>query len=289
MAIKKMFVTAVGLMAALSPLTANAEHGSALDHMISPVTNPTIFEDPRPSTEIRPIFVYHKLPAEFLTGSGDAQLWAVQARFKVNDRLGIIATKDGYLQLNHDAVLPDEEGSMNLAGGLKYAFVRDDADGVIATAGLRYELASGHPRVFQGIGDGLIIPSLSAGINLDAVNLLGHTQLRLPLDNSDSAFWDLSLHADVPVGNFYPLVELNLVHVTDAGDRLPIPSEGFDVINFGASESNGGTVVVAGVGARYRICEDSLDAGVAYEFALTDREDVFDWRVTSDLIFKFDL
>lgn len=257
---------------------------SRLDSMVSPVSNPVNFEDPRASSDVRVIYMFHKLDGDFITGSGDVQLWAAQARLALTDRLAFIATKDGYVQLNADKVLDDDEGSANLAAGFKYAVLKDDAAGTIGTVGLRYELASGSPEVFQGQGDGVLNPFFSGAVAVDDLNLMGYTGLRIPMDSADSGFWDLSLHADYQLGNFYPLVELNLVHVYDAGNRIGLDGEGFDVINFGSSNSEGSTVVTAAVGGRYRACKWA-DLGLSYEFALTDRKDVFDWRLTTDIIF----
>ena len=40
-----------------------------LQDMISPVTNPVEFEDPRHSTELRPLYVYHEIDDKFVMGS----------------------------------------------------------------------------------------------------------------------------------------------------------------------------------------------------------------------------
>jgi hypothetical protein len=260
---------------------------SRLDGMISPVTNPVQFEDPRSQTTVRTLFMYHKIPSDFITGSGDIQLWAAQVRLALTDRLSFLATKDGYIQINSDQVLDDSEGAANLAGGLQYSFYKDDERGRIATAGLRYEWQTGDPAVFQGTGDGSIAPHLSGAIALGDFNVMGYTDLRLGLNDEDSDFWDLSLHADYKISNFYPSLELNLVHVVDAGNRLPLAGEGFDLVNFGSGDSEGSTVVTLGVGGRYRATE-WLDVGASYEFPVTDREDVFAWRLTVDAIFKCD-
>lgn len=279
--IQAAILVAVGYML---PLSAQAE-GEALSGMISPVSNPVLFEDPRIQTSIRPIFMYHKIPSDFITGSGDVQLWALQARVALTDRLAFIATKDGYVQINADAGIDDAEGAANLAGGLQYAIHKDTEQGSILTLGLRYEAPTGDPDVFQGNGDGSINPHVSAGLALDSLNLLGYSDLRLAIDDRDSSFWDVSLHADVPLGPLYPLAELNLVHVMNSGSRIGLGGEGFDVVNFGSSGSDGSTVVTAAVGFRVR-ATDWLDIGTAYEFALTDREDMFDWRLTADMIFS---
>ncbi|MCB0343597.1 MAG: hypothetical protein KDD66_00695 [Bdellovibrionales bacterium] len=261
--------------------------GSRLDGMISPINNPLVFEDPRITTEVRPAYVYHDLDSDFATGGGSVQLIAAQARLALTDRLGLIATKDGYLIIKPDQVLPDTEGSANLEAGLKYAFYVDEDAGSIATAGLRYQIATGDPEVFQGEGDGLISPFLSGAMAAGDFNLMGFTQLRLPFNSDDSTFWDVSFHADYPIGNLYPVFEANFFHVLSEGERIPITGEGADVINFGASDLDGKSTLNLGVGLRYRFAK-WLDGGVGWEFDVLNNDDVYGWRITTDLIFKFD-
>lgn len=259
-----------------------------LDEMISPITNPVNFEDPRARTEIRPIFVYHKLDDKFATGGGNIRIYALQLRYAINERLAVIATKDGFIDSRPAGVFNDETGFANVAGGLKYAFYRDPEAGQIVSAGLRYEAPVGNRDVFMGNGDGSVNPFLSAAMNLGSVNLMAGTGLRLAMDSSDSSFYDLDIHADTHWGIFYPTIELNLVHVVDAGDRLGIPDEGQDFFNFGSTLSDGKTIVTAGLGGRVKIT-DSIFWGAAYQFPLTGGagSHVTDWRVTSDLVFSF--
>jgi hypothetical protein len=115
------------------------------------------------------------------------------------------------------------------------------------------------------------------------------TGFRLRVSNEDSSFYDLGLHASYKVDDFYPLVEVNWNHVMQAGDRLPIPDEGQDFFNLGASESAGNNLVSMGVGGRYRIT-DAIDFGAAYQFPLNngDGTRILDYRVTTDLIFRFE-
>jgi len=161
--------------------------------------------------------------------------------------------------------------------------------------------------VFQGHGDGVFNPFLSAGWGVENLagigdlHVLGYTAVRVPVSGDDSTFFDLSLHADYGIhigpeswGPIYPLVELNWVQVLDGGHRLPLDQEGFDFFNFGSSEAGGKGVVTMAVGLRYRIFDNlaqilgrnlGVDIGAAYEAPVTDRQDLFGWRVTTDLIF----
>jgi hypothetical protein len=224
----------------------------------------------------------------------------------LTDRIAFIATKDGYVWLRPKEALTNEDGWANIALGAKYNFFRDPEHLALATLGLRYEISSGNQDVFQGKADGVFNPFLSGGWGVEDLaglgdfHLLGYVGARLPIDDSDSTFFDLSVHADwgleLPfegANPIYPLVELNWVQVLDGGKRLPIDQEGFDFFNLGSRGAGGEGVVTMAVGARYRISDDlgeilgrtlGMDIGAAWEAPVTDREDIFGWRVTTDLI-----
>ena len=271
-------------------LVAPNAFADRLENMISAVSNPVNFEDPRINTEIRPIFMYHEIEDDFITQGGDVQLYALQLRIALNDDWAFIATKDGYIDFNPNAVLTEETGFANVTAGFKYAFHQDEQAGEIATLGLRYEAPLGNTDVLQGKGDGQFNPFFSAAYAFDDFNLMLGTGFRIPIDDEDSTFYDFDIHVDYPMGDFYPAFEVNVVHVLDAGKRLPIADEGQDLFNFGSTESDGKTIVTAGPAMRYRFC-DTLDAGVAYRFPLTNGRgsNLTDWRLTADMIYSFDL
>lgn len=285
-----LYLLAIGHYLLLQSPLASADR---LDQMISPVIDPVNFEDPRSISEARLIYIFHKLDSNFITEGGDIQIVALQLRMALSDRLALIATKDGYIWSDPDAVLEEEEGLANLAFGAKYAFYKDDAAGTIASAALRYEIPSGDTAVLQGNGNGILQPSVSAAFSPDAfTTIMIGTDLRIPMSNEDSMFFDANVHFDyrleTGVGAFYPLLEFNMFQVLAAGNRLPIADEGQDFFNLGASEAEGKTVVTAAAGARYRL-SDSLDLGAAYQIPLTSGSgsQIIDWRVTTDLIYRF--
>jgi hypothetical protein len=112
----------------------------AFGDFISPVSNPVNFEDPRATTEIRPLYAYHNVSNEFAT-SGDAHVVAVQARLALTERLAIIATKNGYVWMRPDpkiaGVVEHDDGWANIAFGLKYALYYHPERRAIGTFGLR--------------------------------------------------------------------------------------------------------------------------------------------------------
>ncbi len=269
-------------------ISANAS-ADRLSEIAAPISNPTVFEDPRIDTSLKPIFIYHALDNKFITGGGNVRIYALQARFAVTDDLGIIATKDGYVQTRPDGVLNDEDGWANLGVGLKYALYTDKEAGDIFSAGLRYEIPSGEQKVLEGNGDGSFNPFVSAATTLGAVNLLASTGFRFAVDSNDSSFYDFNLHADTAIGGvIHPLIEFNVINVVDAGNRLPIADEGGDFFNLGASASDGKTIVTGAVGARADV-SDTVSLGVAYQFPLSTGEgsNIVDWRLTTDAIVKF--
>ena len=268
--------------------SAQSKDNSALDEMASPVTNPVNFEDPRISSELRPIYAYHKIDDKFITKGGDVRLYALQLRYAVTEDFAVIATKDGWIDFNPKTTLNDESGFANLAGGFKYSLYKNNDAGQIVTAGLKYEARTGEKEVFQGNGDGIINPFISAATTLCNYNLMAGTGFRLPIDDADSTIYDFDLHLDTKFGNFKPLVEFNLVHVVDAGSRLPIPDEGQDLFNFGSSLSDGETILTAGAGFRYDLTKQ-ISLGAAYQFPI-DRgsgSSIIDYRVITDLIVRF--
>ena len=261
-----------------------------LSDMISPMSHFANFEDPRIISEIRPIYVYHAFEDDFVTGGGNVQAYAVQARFAVTDDFAIIATKDGYLDFNPDANLPEDEGFADIGLGVKYALFQDREAGQIVTAGLRYEIPLGDEEVLQGEGDGEFNPFVSAAMAVGDMNVMVGSGFRIRVDSADSTFFDFDIHADYQFGSFYPFVEFGLIHVVSAGNRLPLEAEGHDLFNFGASEADGNTLITAAGGARYRITED-VDFGAKYLVPISSgsESDVTDFRVMTDLIFRFDI
>lgn len=269
---------------AIAPAKAGGERWS--DRLMDPVTAPTLFESPVIGTNLRPIAAYHTLPDDSIFAGGSVQILALQARWAITDRLALIATKDGYVQIDPDSG-GDESGLADVAAGLKYAVVDDPDAGLLVTPGFVYEFASGDEDVFQGNGDGMVRPFVSAGWDLGALNLLANVGYDLPLDDeAESTRFTWHAHAGWELTpNLYPLVEINGLSYVDDGAALPVDFEGVDFFNLGASDVDGNTLVTGAAGARWRVGSSTL--GAAWETPLTSREDIFDWRLTVDWIFWF--
>ena len=183
------------------------------------------------------------------------------------------------------------DGFLNISLGFKYALISNPKTNSIFTVGIEYEPPTGTLSSasidMQGEGDGLIDFFVTGAKAFDKLGLQGSTGFDIALDGDhDSSFWHWSAHVDYEiVENFFPLLELNGISTIDDGTRTGIaPFEGNDIVNFGSTDS--GSVVTLGAGARYKI-NDHVQVGAGYEFPITDREDLFNWRTNFDMVITF--
>lgn len=256
---------------------------------IPPVTNPTFAESPMITTELRPIVLHHELAN---TGGGNVDAVAVQLRYAITPRLAFIATKDGYVDVDTGA-FGDDDGFLNVGGGLKFAVINDIAGGTVVSVGARYEapigdldLAGGAVNI-QGDGDGFANVFISALKQIDRFQIQGSLNGHFALDTDhDSSLIVGSLHANYAVTDrFFPLVELNVFHYFDEPNRSGLNVEGFDVFHFGAADAD--TVVTVAGGFRF-LATDNILAGAAIEVPVTSESDgVIDWRITADAVIRF--
>lgn len=266
-----------------------------------PISNPTYFDLALPITNIHPIVIYHGLPDQINAAGtqvplgGDVEVYALQFEIAVNDRLSIVASKDGYVDMNPDNTLGDTEGFANLAAGVKYAFLLDPVSRTAVSGTLGFEVPTGNSDVFQGEGDGAINLTVSALKLLDDWQFAGSIGTQIPFSDQLSTELWMSGHVSYEVSRwFIPLVEVNWFHVLDAGDGSSslvssiTEFEGGDFFNLGASNAaENRDFVSAAFGFRSRLC-DSVDAGLAYEIPLTNQNNsLMEERVTLDLVWRF--
>lgn len=254
---------------------------------IAPVANPIYFESPLAQSEVRPIFIHHNLDDGFV-GGGSVNVYAVQLRYAVNDRLAIIATKDGYIDTDTPGI-GDRDGFADLAAGVKYAIYKDDEKQVVITPGVTVSLPTGNSDVFQGDGSGVVNAFVSAIKGWDNLHLTGNVGVQVPFDgDKDTSNLHYSLMLDYYTCQwFIPFVAFNAFTTLSDGAGLGITTEGFDLINFGSANASGSTQGAIGFGFRSRLL-DNLDLGFAYETGIIeDGADIFDDRITVDVAWRF--
>jgi hypothetical protein len=273
-----------------------------------PISNPTLFDLALPTSNVHPIFLYHTLPDQIDTtlGSldvgGHVELYALQAEFAVNDRLSIVATKDGYVEMRPDDTLSKQGGWANLGAGLKYAFVLDPISQTALSGSMTFEIPTGNSDVFQGEGDGAVNLMVSGLKLVDDWQFAGALGFQVPFSGEQSGEGWMSAHISYDLCQwFIPLAEINWFHVLDTGNgtgnypsqvqgKVPavVEFEGGDLFNLGAVNSDSNRdFLSAAFGFRSRITE-SVDVGAAYEIPLSnDNDSLMESRVTVDLVWKF--
>ncbi len=251
---------------------------------ISPMTNPVFFEDPRTLTEARFIFINHELPAAL--GGNSVQVYALQMRAALTDRLSIIATKDGLIYTQSPVL---DSGYADLSAGLKYNLYRDVERGRLLSSGFTYEIPMGSNRSLQGNGNGEFHFFVTGATRLgEKSHWISASGLREPADtNLENRVWYWSNHLDRQIGNrpLYAFTELNWYNYLSSGTAFG-PVEGGDLFNLGASGVTGNDLVTQAIGFKAKP-KRNIEAGIAYEFPFTARKGLLENRLTADLIFRY--
>lgn len=253
------------------------------DGFISPITNPTMFEDPRTLTEVRSIFIHQSIPNR--VGGGEFQMLALQARVALTERLSFISTKSGYF-FSDSSTLDDGWSDVNV--GLKYNFYRDVAYQQLISAGMTYEFASGQGSARQSFGDGQYhIFASAASLVASDIHWMASTGVRFPNDKeTQSSLWYISNHIDKQINqNWYILGELNIYRYYDGGQGPTTGVAGMDLFNFGSRGING-SIATGALGVKYKP-NDSTEIGFAYEMPVSSRHDILNNRLTVDWIWRF--
>ncbi|MEO1979486.1 MAG: hypothetical protein ABGZ23_04430 [Fuerstiella sp.] len=221
------------------------------DEFISPMTNPVFFEDPRTLTEARFIFLHQALPTSL--GGQNIQLYAMQLRAALTDRLSLIATKDGFI-VSDNALLND--GWTDINAGLKYNLWRDPASQTILSVGATYEASFGTPRTLQGNGDGVFHLFASGGAEIgDGAHWITGSGFRLPADTkAENQMWYWSNHLDKKIGDssVYLFGEANWYHYMSSGTAFGAPVQGGDLFNLGSVGIAGHDLVTGAVGLKIK-------------------------------------
>ena len=288
---------------------------------VMPMSMPYLFEDPYITTNVNLVGIYHNFPSDSIMDGGEAGVIAVQARVAITDRLAFIATKDGYMINRPDnSQLDNEEGFMDITAGFKYAVIDDRESGLIVSPSLRYEVPLGNASVFQGFGDGVLIPAVSMGWGPENIHIIADLGAQIAMDadkNVSSLFYNLHLDQAfevdfVPGADFIvPFIELNGTSYVASGDgsnkiktdafgRIPLtavqdflhtPGNG---VMSPTADRRGEGADVANLGSKGMSNEtlitmawgvripfnNGISTGMSYERVLSQREDIFEQRWT---------
>jgi len=276
-----------------------------------PIASPFLFEDPFITTGIYPTYVYHEYAHGGVFHGGHVHVAAVQARVALTDRLGFIATKDGYAwHTPNIGILPNERGFLNIAAGLKYAFWQDRDRGRIVSGVLRFEIPIGSAHVFQGFSNGTVLPSVTAAWRLGKVHLIGDLGGQIPFDlNQQTTSIFYHLYADYSLTRWLqPFIQISGQTFTTSGDgslrvhlrgggTIPFGTaltalgepgqEGADVLNLGSPGIAGTTQLAIGGGIHIPLTKH-VTWSTSYEAnVLNDNQSLYRRRVITALTLEF--
>lgn len=264
------------------------------ERYVPSVTNPLFNETPFITTEAKPVYIFHQVPDEFISGGGDINVAALQVRLAITERFGFIATADGYTNLDFNETLDDDDGPNDVAFGFKYAFWNDPEAGQIGTFGLRYTAPAGNLDTagleINGDGSGFLNPFFTGALIHDKFQVQGSLGANIALNGINSTFIHGSIHVDYEVfDGFYPFAEANFFAFTDGGDQIvggPLATlTGVDIVDLGTSDPQ--NFVTVGGGFRYRLGDNVL-FGTGVEGNVLNREDtLFGIRLTTDFTIHF--
>lgn len=273
-----------------------AEGGFDRNRYVPPVTHFVLNETPFITTEVRPIYAHHVIPDKFATQGGTIDAIALQGRVALTDRLAIIATTDGWADVHFNAVLPDTDGFLDIAFGVKYALVNDPKGGNILTAGLRYTVPIGDIKTsgidLTGRGDGYLNPFLTGAKTWESFQAQASVGAQLALGKENWSYIHTSGHLNYEiVDGVFPFVEANAILPIDGGNEFPKGTpvfsklSGADILDIGAPDPDPSFTLAAG--ARFRLT-DNIVLGAAFESNVAKKvNSAFDWRATTDVVIHF--
>jgi len=258
---------------------------------VPPLSNPIFNETPYITTELRPFYIHQEIPSGFPSSGGQIDVGALQIRVALTERLGFIATKDGYANIDFDKNLPDDDGFANLGFGFKLAALTLPQYETILSVGVRYEAPSGNLGTagisLQGGGDGFVDTFVTGATAIGDLGLQASYGWNVAVDRDhDTSIFHYSVHADYELfSNFFPLFEINGFTPIDDGKRVPGKFDGVDLVNFGSTSRE--TMITAAGGIRYRFT-DHIQIGSGVEGPLKDEKNsIMDWRAYADMVFSF--
>jgi hypothetical protein len=272
----------------------------AFDCLVSPVTSPFLFEDPRSLTEVRPIFIYQTAPSKNpIFHGGNSEFFGLQARLAFTERFSLVVNEFGFVSIHPNRPEDGVERATGFAQirlGPKYTFYRNTNTGGVAAAGLTLEVPTGSRRDFQNTGDLGLDPYVSYGQSFGRLpsgfgsfDFLGTAGYSFATDDKRSEYLHAHLHLDYNIANanrFYPFVEANWLYYTKHGRESDLGFEGADLVNFGSRTTDGRSFLSLATGMRYAYNEH-FQAGVGLEWPVTREQGLADFRLTLDLIFRY--
>ncbi len=265
------------------------ESDHAFDGFVGPMTDVIQSKDPRSLTEARILNVNNwARPGTPVIGSGTYQVYALQLRLALTERLCVYADKDGIVRLSPN---PGDSvtGLANLMFGARYALVRDVENQFLFTVASHYEVPTGYANIFQNQGSGtLAVYGIFAKEFAHHWHAIGQFGQNIAVQNDQNGYFYSSLHVDRRIGRFVPLVESNWFYYNSSARFLPesLGIEGGGLLNLGTAGFSGNNIVTIAAGFKYTLSKHA-EFGLVYNFPLTDRKTLVGDQLIAELILRY--
>ncbi|WP_165230751.1 hypothetical protein [Aquisphaera insulae] len=266
------------------------ESDHAFDGFVGPMTDPIQAKDARSLTEARFIFLSNwARPGTPVIGRGTYQVYALQLRLALTERLQLFADKDGIVRLSPN---PGRSvtGLANLAAGAKYVFIRDVENQFLFSGAVQYEAPTGYANIFQNQGSGLLgVYGIFAKQFGDSFHIQGQFGQNIAMQNQQNGYFYTHLHTDYRLGKFVPFFEANWFYYNQSAHYLPasIGMEGAGFINLGTSGFTGNSIVTLAPGFKYDF-NQHLELGTCYQFPVSpDHKSLYGDQLIVDLILRY--
>jgi len=292
-----MFTTAAMAEGGLNLPLEGSFGQNGFDRYVPPITNPVFNETPFITTEAKPFYAYHDIPDDFVTDGGSVSVVGLQLRLALTERLGFIATTDGYSWLDFDQGLSDTDGWNDVAFGLKYVAINKPEDGEIVTVGLRYTAPIGNIDIdelsvdLNGVGGGYINPFITSAKLWDKTQIQGMMGAQIALSDDATSTFVAAGHIDYEIApGLFPSLEYNLFVPLKGGNQIDGQgfldrTSGVDILDPGSSEPE--TVLTIGGGIRYRATDNVL-LGFGGDYnTLQDASHLYGWRLLFDMVLHY--
>jgi hypothetical protein len=140
----------------LAPARGAFQSDHEFDGFTGPLSNPVQFKDPRSLTEARLLFMQNwTRRGTPVIGQSSMQVYALQLRLALSERLQLFADKDGIVRLSPNGTT-STTGLANIAAGAKYVFLRNVETQTLGSLAVQYEAPTGYANIFQNQGSGLL-------------------------------------------------------------------------------------------------------------------------------------
>lgn len=252
--------------------------------IVHPVTAPTYNDDAYITSDVRGHYINHQFPTNGSINSGAARVYGAQIRYAIDESLQLQISKLGAADVHVGST--HEFGADDLALAIKYAFIQDWDSQTHASIGLGYELGIGREEAFGGDDEFRLFGAWNQGFDRSHIGLSVNGLFATGSEDAsgDSDRLSAHLHFDYEVSDmFSPLAELNYYKTLSNGDNVSTFS-GLDLANFGGNEDE--DALSLGLGGELRF-ERDLSARLAYETPLTSNNDLWGYRWTASLVWRF--